>query len=255
MLTGLKVLDCAGELGWLAARLLADLGADVIRIEPPGTPRDATRRANNVNKRLLELDPFADENRPAVDDLVAACDVLIETWAPGSTEAARFEPNDLAANHPRLVHVSITPFGRSGPRAQWPASDLEIMAAGGALSLAGEPDGAPTRVTAPQSGGWAGAHGAVAALIALTERHDSGRGQHVDISAQSAVIMALAHAPAFWDVLGKVATRAGAYVTGRSVAGARYRAFWPCRDGYLNFVLYGGAAGRGGGGQAGGREA
>ena len=245
MLTGLKVLDCAGELGWLAARLLADLGADVIRIEPPGTPRDATWRANNVNKRLLELDPFADENRPAVDDLVAACDVLIETWAPGSTEAARFEPNDLAANHPRLVHVSITPFGRSGPRAQWPASDLEIMAAGGALSLAGEPDGAPTRVTAPQSGGWAGAHGAVAALIALTERHDSGRGQHVDISAQSAVIMALAHAPAFWDVLGKVATRAGAYVTGRSVAGARYRAFWPCRDGYLNFVLYGGAAGRG----------
>ena len=243
MLAGLKVLDCAGDLGWLAARLLADLGADVIRVEAPGS-RDATWRANNVNKRLLELDPEDERNRQAVERLIAASDVLIETWRPGSAAALYYDPERLCAAHPGLVHVSITPFGRSGPRADWPASDLEIMAAGGALSLAGEPDGAPTRVTAPQSGGWAGAHGAVGALVALHERANSGRGQHVDVSAQSAVIMALAHAPAFWDVLGKVATRAGAYVTGRSVAGARYRAFWPCRDGYLNFVLYGGPAGR-----------
>jgi crotonobetainyl-CoA:carnitine CoA-transferase CaiB-like acyl-CoA transferase len=246
VLTGLKVLDLAGELGWLAARLLADLGADVIRIEAPGpaAPRDATWRANNVNKRLLELDPLTEANRLTLDELMAAADVLIETWTPGSAAARLFDPARLGAAQPHLIHVSITPFGHSGPRANWPASDLEIMAAGGALSLAGEPEGAPTRVTAPQSGGWAGAHGAVGALIALHERTSSDRGQHVDVSAQSAVIMALAHAPAFWDVLGKVATRAGAYVTGRSVAGARYRAFWPCRDGYLNFVLYGGAAGR-----------
>ncbi len=244
MLAGLRVLDLAGPLGWLAARLLADLGADVVRLEPPGLPRDVTWRANNVNKRLEEIDPFVPGNRGRVEEFLAGVDILIETITPGSPEAAEFDPYRLAAAHPRLVHVSITPFGRTGPRAQWPASDLEIMAAGGALSLAGEPEGAPTRVTAPQSGGWAGAHGAAGALIALTECRTSGRGQHVDVSAQSAVIMALAHAPAFWDVLGTVATRAGAYVTGRSVAGARYRAFWPCRDGYLNFVLYGGAAGR-----------
>ena len=140
--------------------------------------------------------------------------------------------------------VAITPFGLTGPKSQWRATDLEIMAAAGAMSLAGEPGGEPMRVSAPQSCAWAGAQAAVGATMALAARARTGRGQLVDVSAQAAVITALAHAPAFVDIAGTTPTRAGAFITGRSVAGAKYRVFWPCVDGHINFILYGGAAGR-----------
>ncbi len=118
------------------------------------------------------------------------------------------------------------------------------MAASGAMSLAGNPDGAPMRVSAPQAYAWAGGQAAVGALTALAARWRTGRGQLVDVSAQSAVITALSHAPTFVDISGINPTRAGAYMTGRSVTGAKYRVFWPCRDGFINFILYGGTAGR-----------
>src|SRR2546423_5913834 len=117
------------------------------------------------------------------------------------------------------------------------------MAAGGAMALAGEPDGMPVRVSEPQSYGWAGAHAAIGALVALVRRDATGRGDLVDVSAQASVIAALSHAPAFVDLLGVEPTRAGAFMTGRSIKGARYRVFWPCRDGYINFIFYGGVAG------------
>jgi crotonobetainyl-CoA:carnitine CoA-transferase CaiB-like acyl-CoA transferase len=119
-----------------------------------------------------------------------------------------------------------------------------MMAAGGAMSLAGEPGGLPVRVSVAQSYGWAGAQAALGAMMALTHRAATGRGQHVDVSAQAAVIASVAHAPASWDLLGINSTRAGAFMTGRSVHGANYRVFWPCKDGYLNFIIYGGFAGR-----------
>src|ERR671936_2490232 len=128
------------------------------------------------------------------------------------------------------------------------------MAAGGAMALAGEPDGLPVRVSEPQSHGWAGAHAAIGALVALFRREATGRGDLVDVSAQASVIAALSHAPAFVDLLGVEPTRAGAFMTGRSIKGARYRVFWPCRDGYINFIFYGGVAGGGTQGQLVGRE-
>jgi crotonobetainyl-CoA:carnitine CoA-transferase CaiB-like acyl-CoA transferase len=112
------------------------------------------------------------------------------------------------------------------------------------MALAGEPDGMPVRVSEPQSYGWAGAHAAIGALVALFHRDVTGRGDLVDVSAQASVIAALSHAPAFVDLLGVEPTRAGAFMTGRSIKGARYRVFWPCRDGHINFIFYGGVAGR-----------
>jgi crotonobetainyl-CoA:carnitine CoA-transferase CaiB-like acyl-CoA transferase len=142
------------------------------------------------------------------------------------------------------VVVAIRPFGSVGPRRAWRASDIELMAAGGAMALAGEPDGMPVRVSEPQSYGWAGAQAATGALVALFRREATGRGDLVDVSAQASVIAALSHAPAFVDLIGIEPTRAGAFMTGRSIKGARYRVFWPCRDGYINFIFYGGVAGR-----------
>lgn len=244
MLNAYRVLDLSNRTGWLAGRLLADLGADVIKVEAPGASiDDPDWQAYNVNKRLLRLDLETPEGQSGFDRLIGGIDILIESATPG--ERARcLDPTRLRNLNRRLIHVSVTPFGSTGPRSDWLASDLELMAAGGAMSLAGEPDDAPKRVTVPQSYCWAGAQAAVGALTALLHRTTTGEGQHVDVSGQAAVILALSHAPAFWDMEGSVPTRAGAYVTGRSIKGARYRAFWPCADGYLNFVLYGGPAGR-----------
>jgi crotonobetainyl-CoA:carnitine CoA-transferase CaiB-like acyl-CoA transferase len=118
------------------------------------------------------------------------------------------------------------------------------MAAGGAMALAGEPGGMPVRVSEPQSYGWAGAQAAAGALIALYRRDATGKGDLVEVSGQACVVTALSHAPAFVDLNGIEPTRAGAFMTGRSIKGARYRVFWPCRDGYINFIFYGGVAGR-----------
>ena len=244
MLSGVSIVDVTDELGWLAGRILADLGADVIKVEPSGC--DCCRsqwRAFNVNKRLCQLDQTqpADQDRLAV--LLGSADICLLT--PATVEwGAALEPDVLRTKHPRLVVVVIRPFGAEGPRRHWKGSDLEIMAAGGAMSLAGEPDGMPVRISEPQSRGWAGAQAACGALFALYRRDATGRGDLVEVSAQACVVTALSHAPAFVDLNGVEPTRAGAFITGRSIKGARYRVFWPCRDGHINFIFYGGTAGR-----------
>ena len=245
MLGGYKVLDLSSQLGWLAGRILADLGADVIKIEPPGADLGGAEwRALNVNKRLLRLDAASPAGRQAIERMIARTDILIETARPCDPADDWLHPERLSGLNSKLIHVSITPFGRHGPRAHWRGSDLEIMAAGGAMSLAGNPDGAPLRISVPQAYSWAGAHAASGALVALSHRTAGGDGQHVDVSAQASVVVALAHAPTFFDMMGQVPSRAGSNITGRSVNGAIYRAFWRCKDGYINFVVYGGPAGR-----------
>jgi crotonobetainyl-CoA:carnitine CoA-transferase CaiB-like acyl-CoA transferase len=244
LLSDVLVVDVTGRLGWLAGRLLADLGADVIKIEAPGSDRDASQwRACNVNKRIVEFDAARTADRERIESLLGTADICLLT--PGSSDLGTcLDPDALRTSHPRLVVVTMRPFGGTGPRSRWRGSDLEIMAAGGAMALAGEPDGMPVRVSEPQSCGWAGAQAACGALIALSRRDATGRGDLVDVSAQACVVTALSHAPAFVDLNGIEPTRAGAFITGRSIKGARYRVFWPCRDGYINFIFYGGVAGR-----------
>ena len=242
LLSDVLIIDATDRLGWLAGRVLADLGADVIKLEPPGSDRSrADWRAFNVNKRMLEVDLQASADRAQLDDLLRVADICLLT---PSVSSASLDPHALRENYPRLVVVAIRPFGGIGPRSAWRASDIELMAAGGAMALAGEPDGMPVRVSEPQSYSWAGAQAAIGALVALSHRDVTGLGDLVDVSAQASVVTALSHAPAFVDLLGLEPTRAGAFMTGRSIKGARYRVFWPCRDGYINFIFYGGVAGR-----------
>ncbi len=245
MLEGRVVIDCSDRSGWLAGRILADLGAEVIKVDAPSTDRlSPDWQAFNINKRAVDADLATDEGRARLDSLVAGADIVLACFRPGTPLAELFAYERLAALNPNAIIVAITPFGLGGPRAGWKASDIELMAASGCMSLAGEPDGPPLRVSVPQSYPWAGAQAAAGALMALNHRNLTGKGELVEVSAQASVVLALAHAPAFWDILGKEATRAGAFMTGRSVTGARYRVFWPCADGYLNFIIYGGSAGR-----------
>jgi benzylsuccinate CoA-transferase BbsE subunit len=243
LLSDIRVIDATNRFGWLAGRVLADLGADVIKVDAPGTDRTRPEwRAFNVNKRVVDLDLAKPNDRTRFDELVATADICLLT--PVAHSGAPLDPDALQRRHPGLVVVAVTPFGSVGPRSAWKGTDIETMAAGGAMALAGEPEGVPMRVSEPQAYCWAGAQAAVGALIALCRREATGRGDRVDVSAQASVVTALSHAPAFVDLLGVEPTRAGAFVTGRSIKGAHYRAFWPCRDGFINFIFYGGNAGR-----------
>jgi len=256
LLADLRVLDLADGSGSVCGRILADLGADVIKIEPPDgeTARreppfardvpDANRSltwfAANVNKRGITLDLASATGRDLFIRLVRTADVVIET----PDEHGRLDYDELARANPRVILASLTAYGIDGPLAGCAASDLEITASSGSLWLAGDPGRPPVRTSVPQSPGWTGMYAAAGVLMAVLAREHTGRGQHVDVSAQAGMVTAVSQAPIFWDLLGEEQHRSGPYLVGRSVTGARFRNIWPCRDGYITFALYGGQAGR-----------
>jgi benzylsuccinate CoA-transferase BbsE subunit len=253
-----RVLDLTGELGWLCGRILADFGADVVKLEPPGGdpgrqrppcldtpsgPISLAWLAHNAGKRSAIIDLDSEAGRADLLALVDGADFMIESYAPGHLDELGLGWQALAARNPRLVMSSITPFGQTGPKAQALASDIELMAAGGALWLAGDPDRPPVRITLPQAAAWTSMHAAMGTLIAHQHRLLSGLGQHVDVSGQEAVIHAISQAPMYWDMLRQNPGRGGPFLTARNVHGAPIRQIWPCRDGFVTFALYGGASG------------
>ena len=260
ILSPYRVLDLSNELGFLCGKILGDLGADVIKIEPPGG--DPARRLGpfygdqpdpekslfwfgfNNNKRGITLNLESAKGRELFSQLVTKADFVIETFTPGYLDSLDLGYKTLSMINPRLVLTSITPFGQTGPYSRFKASDIEIMALSGCMSLTGDPDRPPLRVTFPQSYGWTGSYAAMGALIAHHYREQTGEGQQVDVSAQACLLWAFSHAHTFWDLNRHVEKRAGSFMTGRSITGAQMRVFWPCQDGYLNFIIYGGEAGR-----------
>src|SRR5262249_48359321 len=146
--------------------------------------------AFNRNKRSITLDITSSDGQTILRRLAASTHLLIESDTPGTLTAYGLGYDDLAALNPALVYVSITPFGQDGPKAHYADSDLIIVAASGPLVLTGDDDRPPVRVSVPQAYLHASAEAAVAALIAHHERQHSGRGQHVDVSAQQAVAQA-----------------------------------------------------------------
>ena len=260
LLAPYRVLDLTGPLGFLTGKIFGDLGADVIKVEPPGG--DPSRRqppflnngngcgqslywvAYNANKRGVTLNLENDKGRNLFYRLAAESDFIIESFPLDTRAELGLGYDELSRQNRGLILVSISPFGQEGPYKDLQGSDLEIMALSGAMSLAGEKDGEPMRVSVPQAPMWVGAEAAMGALTALAYRSTTGLGQHVDVSAQVAVMSALAHAPAFWDLNRVNPERAGVFVTGRSVLGAKMRVMWRCKDGWINFIIYGGAAGR-----------
>ncbi|HEY2986980.1 MAG TPA: CoA transferase [Candidatus Binatia bacterium] len=260
LLAPFRVLDLTDELGFLCGKILGDLGADVIKIERPGG--DPARRLGpffkderdpekslywfgfNNNKRGITLNLESPKGREIFSQLAAKADFVVETFTPGYLDKLKIGFPVLSKKNSRLVHTSITPFGQTGPYSKFHASDIEIMALSGCMSLTGDPDRPPLRVTFPQSYAWTGSYAAMGALIAHHYRQDTGQGQHVDVSAQATMLWAFSHAHTFWDLNRHLEQRAGSFMTGRSITGAKMRVFWPCQDGYLNFIIYGGEAGR-----------
>ena len=203
MLSPYRVLDLTTERGLLCGQILGDLGADVIKVEPPGG--SPARRlgpfykdrpgpnhslywwAYNRNKRSVTLDIDSSDGQQILRRLAERADFLIESQSPGFMAGRRLGYDHLAAVNDKLVYVSITPFGQDGPKAAYADSDLIILAASGFLALTGDDDRPPVRPSVPQAYLHASAEAASAALIANHERQRSGRGQHVDVSAQQSM--------------------------------------------------------------------
>ena len=259
-LAGVRVIELAD--GWAAhcGRILADLGADVVKVEPPegdtarsrppfigdrrGPDRGFWWIALNANKRGITLDLARPDDRDRLRGLIERADVVVESLGPEGLEALGLARAALATWNEQLIHTTITPYGSDGPLASTPASDLEVTAAGGALWLAGEPGAPPVRTTLPQAPFWAGMYGAMGTLFAYLARGTTGRGQHVDTSAQASMVTVTPPASVHWDVMGHEHGRLGPYLLGRSIVGARFRNIWRCADGYVSFAIQGGAIGR-----------
>ncbi len=213
-LSGIRVLDLTTARCEIAGRILVDLGAEVIKIEPPGgcearrmPPFEDGREAEpdgslywaayGAGKRSIVLDLETGAGREQLRALAAGADVLIESFAPGRLAALGLGYEDLRALNPALVYASITPFGQSGPDAQSPATDLTIEAAGGLLSLQGDGDRPPVPVGYPQAGLHGGAQAAADAVVALVERDRSGLGQHLDVSMQACMVWTMMDASGY----------------------------------------------------------
>ena len=209
---GLRVVEVAADpAGEHLGKLLADLGADVVKVEPPqGSPtrhvgpfvddvpdpdRSLTFWFHNTGKRSVVLDPADD-----LDLLLADADVLISTMRPAELAAAGVDLDVLRARHPELVVVSVTPFGLTGPWADYRSSDLVALAAGGLLNSCGYDDHSipPIRPGGDQGYQTAASFAHNGLLLALIDRQRTGRGQLVDVSMHEAIAVSVELANPYW---------------------------------------------------------
>ena len=251
-LAGVRVVDSTDERGELGGRLLADLGADVVRVEPPGGA--GSRRlppfgpdgtslwfaVRNTNKRGVTLDPGAgdpaerDRDRERLHDLLAGADAWIEGYRPGGlSRALGMDHDELLARHPHLVVVSVTDFGLTGPYRDFVGTDDVMVAVGGLLFRSGTQDRPPLLPPGSLASDAAGVAAAFATLTALWQRRSTGRGQHVDLSVLESVAQITDWALPNWAAM----VRAGRpYMTARSGSGLVYP-IYPCADGHVRLVI------------------
>ncbi|MDY6835681.1 MAG: CoA transferase [Chloroflexota bacterium] len=258
LLSPYSALDLTNESGFLCGKVLADLGADVIKVEPPGG--DASRNrppyykgqvhperslywfAYNANKRGITLDINKSDGKRLFKQLVSTCDFVLETFHSGYLDDLGLGYEMLAKTNPRIIVTSITPFGQTGPYKGFKASDIIAMAMGGFMYLSGDPDRAPVRTLPPQSYVHAGSEAAVGTMVAHYHRELSGQGQHVDVSLHECTVETSMNAHGFWDLNRVYLRRAGTSRMGLSQQ-AKQRLLWKCKDGHVAFALVGGAFG------------
>jgi len=238
-LAGLKVLEM-GQLiaGPFAAKTLADFGADVIKIEPPGAGdplrkwrllKDGTSvwwQVQSRNKRSLALDLKDPEAQEIVRQLAAESDVLIENFRPQALEGWGLAPELLLAANPRLVVLRVSGYGQTGPYRDRPGFGVVAEAMGGLRHLTAEPGRVPVRVGISIGDTLAALHGVIGILMALQERHRSGLGQIIDVALYEAVFNCMESLLPEYSAFGAVRGAAGSALPGIAPSNA-----YLCRDG------------------------
>ena len=228
-LAGLRVLELARILaGPWAGQLLADLGADVVKVERKSTGDDtrgwgppfveaadgnhldaAYFHATNRGKRSIELDFESEDGRRIVKKLAARSDVLIENFKVGGLAKFGLDYASLSKDNPRLIYCSVTGFGQTGPYASRAGYDLMAQGMGGIMDLTGTPDGEPQRAGVPVADIFTGIYSVVGILAALIERGRTGRGCQVDTALVDSQVGVLANQALNYLVSGKVPKRIG----------------------------------------------
>lgn len=255
LLGPLRVLDLAGGGTQLCGKILGDLGADVVKLEPPGG--DPARNmgpfykdipdpekslfwfAFNANKRGITLNIETADGQEMFRRLVKGADFVIESFDPGYMDSLGLGYGTLKEINPGCIVASITPFGQSGPYSRHKASDLTLWAMSGYLYLSGDIDRPPVWISIPQAYLNGGAEAAAACMIAHWHRQATGVGQHIDVSVQECLIRLLMNAAVIFDVGHTEPKRVGYSLMGTKV---NFRTGWPCRDGYIGTYVQGGGA-------------
>ncbi len=246
-LDGVRVLDLAGEIGQYCTKLLADLGADVIKVEPPEGdpvrlvppfyhdepgPEHSLYWFNlNTNKRGITLSLQSSRGREIFARLAATANVVVESFDPGYLDAVGLGYSGLTRLRADIILTSVTGFGQTGPHAHWKAPDLVGVAMGGTMWLAGDPRDPPNLPPWRQGYISASIQAAVGTLLALYHRDLTGEGQHVDVSMQEALAITQETAAATWDMLQVVRCRNAA--RGMVPIDVPGIGMYQCRDGYV----------------------
>lgn len=221
-LAGVRVLDFTRVLAGPAASLaLADMGAEVIKIEPPGTG-DETRTfppirdgeshyflSVNRGKKSIVVDLKSEAGVALVKDLAAKCDVVVENYRPGVMDRLGLGYDALSAVNPRLIYCAISGYGQTGPLKDNPSFDIVLQAMSGALSMNGDPDGLPTKLGIPMGDLVGGINGPIAVISALYERERTGQGRFIDVSLMDGLIGLLGYIAQLAFFTGKDPQRQG----------------------------------------------
>jgi crotonobetainyl-CoA:carnitine CoA-transferase CaiB-like acyl-CoA transferase len=246
LLDGVRVLDLAGAEADAVGRLLADLGADVLKVElPDGSPARAALptlagvslsfAVHNANKRGTVLDPLDENDRRRFLELAGTADIVVDSGHPGQAAAYGTSAAELADRHGHLVALSITDFGAAGPRSWWRATDPVLYAMSGALSRSGPTTGAPVLPPDGIASATAAVQATWAALAAYYNRLRCGAGDYIDFSRFDAVVLALD--PPFGSHGQVAAGRRGAGLWRGRPRNQDAYPIYPCQDGYVRLCV------------------
>jgi benzylsuccinate CoA-transferase BbsE subunit len=252
-----RVLDVTDEKGFLAGKILGDLGADVIKVERPGG--DPGRRTGpflsdsphpekslywftyNANKRGITLDIETSDGKDIFRRLVKTADIVIESFPPGYMSQIGLGYSELSEARQDIIMVSITPFGQTGPYKDYQASEITCWALGGLMHKTGDRDRPPVRISVPQAYLHGCSEAAATALTCLYVRETTGEGQHADVSIQQSLLETGYTSLWFWHAMQTITQREGSYRGGLDFRG-RQRQIFECKDGFVIFYILGGAS-------------
>lgn len=254
LLNGMRMLDLTDEKGALCGKMFADMGAEVIKVEPPqgcatrkippflddepGLDHSLYFLAFAAGKRSITLNLESADGRELLKQLVKRSDFLVEAFPLGYLESLGLGYGTLAELNPRLIHSSITPFGDKGPGKDYKAADIVSWASGGAMFLMGQEGRPPIQMSVPQAWLHAGAEAAVASMIAHYPRQVDGLGQHIVVNAQACVVWTLMNEQAMPLLHGDYLRRSGVFT---GAIGGRRKTVYQCKDGHVSFLIAGGA--------------